>query len=89
MPPLLAALGETRGYDRVAVFRAHAADDAGLAVSCHSDWARPGLASLARTIHPSVLPDGADETQRDWAARRARGEEIEGVGDALAGYLGD
>lgn len=89
LPPLFAALGETRGYDRVALFRAHAAADAGLAVSCHSDWARPGLASLSRTVHPSVLPSGADETQREWATRRARGEEIEGIGDTLAGYLGD
>ncbi|MEW6256001.1 MAG: EAL domain-containing protein [Pseudomonadota bacterium] len=89
LPPLFAAIGETRGYDRVALFRAHEAEDAGLAVSCHSDWARPGLASLERTVHPSVQPAAADETQRDWATRRARGEMIEGVGDALAGYLGE
>lgn len=88
LPPLFTALAEARGYDRVALFRVHEASDAGLAVSCRMDWARPGLARLTDTVHPSVRPVQADETQRDWAARRTRGEMIEGIGDDLPGYLG-
>ena len=88
LPPLFAALAGARGYDRVALFRVHEARDVGLAVSCRIDWARPGLALLTDTVHPSVRPAQADETQRDWAARRTRGEMIEGIGDDLPGYLG-
>ncbi len=88
LPPLFAALADARGYDRVALFRVHEACDAGLAVSCRMDWARPGLALLTDTVHPSVRPAQADATQREWAERRTRGEMIEGIGDDLPGYLG-
>ncbi|MEP9378959.1 EAL domain-containing protein [Aquabacter sp. CN5-332] len=89
VPDLFAAMGAHLGYDRVALFCVHEATDIGLGVTCRAEWARPGLGPLTVNAHPPIRPlGGGDSTQLEWAARRTRGEIIEGVSDDLPGYLG-
>lgn len=82
-----AGIGQVCGLSRVALFEVHQDGNPGLGVVCRADWARPGLAPIGRTPHRTIAPDSADDTQRDWARRRIRGEVIEGLTRDLTGYM--
>ncbi len=88
VPTFFETLATIQSYDRVALFYVHEASGVGLGVSCRIDWASPGLRNLTDNAHPPVRPIEGDPTQQDWAARRSRGEMIEGVAYELDGYLG-
>ncbi|MEP9366885.1 EAL domain-containing protein [Xanthobacter sp. VNH20] len=82
-----AGIGREFGLSRVALFEVQQDEHPGLGVVCRADWARPGLDPIGRTRHRTIAPDGADDLQRDWAARRIRGEVIQGLTRDLTGYL--
>lgn len=85
---LLATLADEMALSRAGIFEVRSAPGGGLGVMCRADWARPGLATLTGARHPAIDPQEADALQRDWAARRTRGEVIEGRTADLDGYLG-
>ncbi|MFG1463225.1 EAL domain-containing protein [Xanthobacter sp. DSM 24535] len=80
-------VGSECSLSRVALFEVQEDQASGLGVLCRADWARPGLEPIGRMWHRPVAHDSADDSQREWAGRRTRGEVIEGLTRDLTGYL--
>jgi PAS domain S-box-containing protein len=88
LPQIFERVGITLDLGRVFIFQVHELPSGGLGQTCLLDWASPGLHPLStdfRNIGERILD--TDPTVLDWAARRRRGELIEGFTRDLTGYL--